>query len=65
MQNDVPENHDLRLVLRHELRSEGLWDLEFAPWVLTVFKRGDGFVELESLGELTKGGRYMKLWMYH
>jgi hypothetical protein len=57
-----------RLVLRHELRNEGAWAVEFAPWALTMFRLGGVAIFPQPAGNMDAAGllanRHLTLWPY-
>jgi hypothetical protein len=57
-----------RLTLRHELRNEGAWTVEFAPWALTMFRPGGVGIFPQPVGDIDSAGllpnRQITLWPY-
>jgi len=57
-----------QIILRHELRNEGPWDVEFAPWALTMFKQGGVGIFPQPVGNVDDAGllanRRLSLWPY-
>jgi hypothetical protein len=57
-----------QVILRHELRNEGAWAVEFAPWVLTMFRLGGVAIFPQPVGNVDEAGllsnRHMALWPY-
>ena len=57
-----------RLLLRHELRNEGAWSVEFAPWALTMFRLGGVGIFPQPAGNVDSAGllpnRQITLWPY-
>lgn len=57
-----------RLVLRHELRNEGAWPVEFAPWALTMLRPGGVGIFPQPSGNVDSAGllpnRQLTLWPY-
>lgn len=56
------------VILRHELRNEGPWAVEFAPWALTMFKQGGVGIFPQPIGNVDNAGllsnRRFSLWPY-
>lgn len=56
------------IILRHELRNEGAWPVEFAPWALTMFKQGGVGIFPQPVGNVDDAGllsnRRLSLWPY-
>ena len=54
--------------LRHELRNEGPWEIEFAPWALTMFKQGGVGIFPQPVGNVDDAGllanRRLSIWPY-
>lgn len=57
-----------QVILRHELRNEGPWEVEFAPWALTMFKQGGIGIFPQPVGNVDEAGllanRRMSIWPY-
>jgi hypothetical protein len=57
-----------QVVVRHELRNEGAWTVELAPWALTMFKQGGVAVFPQPVGNVDDSGllanRRFSLWPY-
>lgn len=57
-----------QIKLRHELRNEGPWDIEFAPWALTMFKLGGVGIFPQPVGNVDDAGllanRRFSIWPY-
>lgn len=57
-----------QVILRHELRNEGAWAVEFAPWALTMFKLGGIGIFPQPVGNVDEAGllpnRRLSLWPY-
>jgi hypothetical protein len=57
-----------QVILRHELRNDGAWTVEFAPWVLTMFKQGGIGIFPQPVGNVDDAGllsnRRLSLWPY-
>ena len=57
-----------QVILRHELRNEGAWAVEFAPWALTMFKQGGIGIFPQPVGNVDDAGllsnRRLSLWPY-
>jgi hypothetical protein len=57
-----------QVILRHELRNEGAWTVELAPWALTMFKQGGIGIFPQPLGNVDDSGllanRRFSLWPY-
>ena len=55
-------------ILRHELRNDGPWSVEFAPWALTMFKQGGVGIFPQPAGNVDDAGllsnRRLSLWPY-
>jgi hypothetical protein len=54
--------------IRHEMRNEGLWSVELAPWGLTMFKMGGTVILPQAVGKPDPAGllpdRLLALWPY-
>jgi len=54
--------------IRHELRNEGAWGVEFAPWVLTMLRLGGVGIFPQPVGNTDEAGllsnRRLVLWPY-
>ena len=57
-----------QVILRHELRNEGPWAVEFAPWALTMFSLGGVGIFPQPVGNTDEAGllsnRRLVLWPY-
>ncbi len=57
-----------RVIVRHELRNEGAWTVEFAPWALTMFRQGGVAILPQPAGNTDEAGllpnRQLVLWPY-
>lgn len=57
-----------QITLRHELRNEGAWAVEFAPWALTMFKQGGTGIFPQPTGNVDEAGllsnRRFSIWPY-
>ena len=57
-----------QVILRHELRNEGAWAVEFAPWALTMFKQGGIGIFPQPTGNVDEAGllanRRLSIWPY-
>jgi len=57
-----------QVILRHELRNEGPWEAEFAPWTLTMFKQGGVGIFPQPVGNVDDAGllanRQLVIWPY-
>jgi len=57
-----------QVILRHELRNEGPWDAEFAPWALTMLKQRGVGIFPQPVGNVDEAGllanRRMSIWPY-
>ncbi len=57
-----------RVFIRHELRNEGAWAVEFAPWALTMFRLGGVGIFPQPAGNVDAAGllpnRQLTLWPY-
>lgn len=55
-------------LLRHELRNDGPWAVEFAPWALTMFRLGGVGIFPQPVGNTDEAGllsnRRLILWPY-
>lgn len=56
------------VTVRHELRNAGLWPVECAPWVLTMFRLGGTVILPQATGNVDESGllpnRQLVLWPY-
>jgi hypothetical protein len=56
------------LTLRHEMRNDGPWSVELAPWCLTMFKQGGVVILPQPVGNIDPAGllanRQLVLWPY-
>jgi hypothetical protein len=54
--------------INHELRNDGLWTVELAPWSLTMFKMGGTVILPQAVGKPDPAGllpdRLLALWPY-
>ena len=54
--------------IRHEIRNDGLWTVELAPWGLTMFKMGGVVILPQAVGNIDPAGllpdRQLVLWPY-
>jgi len=57
-----------KVILRHELRNDGPWAVEFAHWALTMFKQGGVGIFPQPVGNVDDAGllsnRQLSLWPY-
>lgn len=57
-----------QIFLRHELRNEGPWDVELAPWALTMFKQGGVGIFPQAVDNVDDAGllanRQLSIWPY-
>ena len=57
-----------QVILRHELRNEGPWAVEFAPWALTMFKQEGVGIFPQPVGNVDDAGllanRKFSFWPY-
>jgi hypothetical protein len=57
-----------QVILRHELRNEGPWAAELAPWALTMFRLGGVGIFPQPAGNVDESGllpnRRLSLWPY-
>ncbi|HLO28456.1 MAG TPA: hypothetical protein VK249_04940 [Anaerolineales bacterium] len=57
-----------QVILIHELRNEGAWAVEFAPWALTMFRLGGVGIFPQPAGNVDATGllpnRQLTLWPY-
>jgi hypothetical protein len=57
-----------QVVLRHELRNEGAWAVELAPWALTMFRLGGVGIFPQPVGNVDAAGllsnRQLSIWPY-
>lgn len=57
-----------QVILRHELRNDGAWAVEFAPWALTMFKQGGIGIFPQPVGNVDDAGllsnRRLSIWPY-
>jgi len=57
-----------QVILRHELRNEGPWAVEFAPWALTMFKQEGVGIFPQPVGNVDDAGllanRKISFWPY-
>ena len=56
------------VTLNHDLRNEGLWPVELAPWALTQLKLGGVAILPQPIGDIDEDGdaanRHLVLWPY-
>ena len=54
--------------IRHEIRNDGLWPVELAPWGITMFKQGGTVILPQAAGNTDPAGllsnRLLVLWPY-
>ncbi len=57
-----------QVILRHELRNDGAWAAEFAPWALTMLRLGGVGIFPQPTGNTDESGllsnRHLELWPY-
>jgi hypothetical protein len=57
-----------QIILRHELRNDGPWAVEFAPWALTMFRLDGVAIFPLPQGNVDEAGllanRHLSLWPY-
>ncbi len=57
-----------QVIVRHELRNEGAWTVEFAPWALTMLRLGGVGIVPQPTGNIDDAGllpnRRLALWPY-
>jgi hypothetical protein len=57
-----------QVIVRHELRNDGPWAVEFAPWALTMFRLGGVAIFPQPVGNTDEAGllsnRQLILWPY-
>lgn len=57
-----------QVILRHELRNDGPWPVELAPWALTMFRLGGVGIFPQAQGRVDDSGllpnRQLRLWPY-
>jgi hypothetical protein len=57
-----------QVIVRHELRNEGAWPVEFAPWALTMFRLGGVGIFPQAVGNADPFGllanRQISIWPY-
>jgi len=55
-------------IIRHELRNDGPWTVEFAPWALTMFRLGGVGIFPQPVGNVDRAGllanRQLAVWPY-
>ncbi|HEY5157691.1 MAG TPA: hypothetical protein VII93_06985 [Anaerolineales bacterium] len=60
--------HQAFVHVHHELRNEGFWMVECAPWALTMFRLGGTVILPQTSGNVDAGGllpnRQLVLWPY-
>ena len=58
-----------QVMVQHELRNDGPWTVEFAPWALTMFKQGGVAIFPQPQGNADPAGllanRHMSIWPYN
>jgi hypothetical protein len=54
--------------IRHEIRNDGMWSAELAPWALTMFRQGGTAILPQPMGNVDSSGllpnRNLSLWPY-
>lgn len=57
-----------QVILRHQLRNDGAWAVEFSPWALTMFRLGGVGIFPQPVGNADEAGllsnRHLTLWPY-
>ncbi len=57
-----------QVILRHELRNDGPWAVEFSPWALTMFRLGGVAIFPQPVGNTDEAGllsnRQLIIWPY-
>jgi hypothetical protein len=57
-----------QVIVRHELRNDGAWAVEFAPWALTMLRTGGVAIFPQPIGNVDEAGllsnRGLILWPY-
>ena len=57
-----------QVILHHELRNDGAWAVEFAPWALTMFRQGGVAIFPQPVGNTDEAGllsnRQLIVWPY-
>ena len=57
-----------QVIVEHELRNEGAWSAEFAPWALTMFRLGGVAILPQPVGNADPAGllanRQLSIWPY-
>jgi hypothetical protein len=57
-----------QITVRHELRNDGAWAVEFSPWALTMFRLGGVGIFPQPQGNVDEAGllanRQLSLWPY-
>ncbi len=57
-----------QIIVEHELRNEGAWAAEFAPWALTMFRLGGVAILPQPVGNADPAGllanRQLSIWPY-
>lgn len=57
-----------QVIVRHELRNEGAWTVELAPWALTMFRQGGIAIFPQPVGNSDEAGllsnRRFSIWPY-
>lgn len=60
--------HRPQVILRHELRNDGAWAVELAPWGLTMFRQGGIAIFPQAQGNADEAGllhnRQLSIWPY-
>ena len=57
-----------QVILHHEIRNDGAWAVEFAPWALTMFRQGGVAIFPQPVGNTDEAGllsnRQLIVWPY-
>ena len=60
--------HQPQVIVRHELRNEGAWAVELAPWALTMLRLGGVAIFPQPQGNADDAGllsnRHLSIWPY-
>lgn len=60
--------HRPQVILRHELRNDGAWPVELAPWGVTMFRQGGVGIFPQPQGPADPAGllpnRHLSIWSY-
>ncbi len=60
--------HHPQVIIQHELRNDGLWQVELAPWALTMFRQGGMAIFPQPAGNIDAAGllpnRQLAFWPY-